>query len=172
MTGRRPDRTRVWNFLDNFRCREGTGEAGQGEVCSVDGVGKNWTTLPGNFKRHGYLTIGNGKTFHPGDPWQVSHILTRIRTCILISPLGDPWQFDYPHSWSSELPYAFGGGALEGHPSRRDTTSDRLLCDNTTVICAEGIVDCPAEARIDGDNSTWCSLNSTKLKALLPGVSP
>ena len=91
MTGRRPDRTRVWNFLDNFRCRAGHGQPGHGEQCSVPGVGMNWTTLPGNFKRQGYLTLGNGKTFHPGDPWQ----------------------FDFPHSWSEELPYAFGGSATK-----------------------------------------------------------
>lgn len=41
----------VWNFMQNFR---------------TNGRGYDWTTLPGNFKRNGYLVMGTGKTFHPG----------------------------------------------------------------------------------------------------------
>jgi len=51
LTGRVPDKTRTWNFIDDFR--EG---------------GANWTTLPQFFKAHGYTTLGHGKTFHPGHP--------------------------------------------------------------------------------------------------------
>ena len=54
MTGRRPDATRVWNFLDNFR--RGTSD-GDRPVS-----GSDWTTLPGNFKRNGYFVAGTGKT--------------------------------------------------------------------------------------------------------------
>ena len=43
MTGRRPDTTRVWEFVDHFR---------------EEGVGANWTSLPQYFKRHGYITLG------------------------------------------------------------------------------------------------------------------
>lgn len=50
MTGRRPDTTRVWNFIDHFR-----------EV----GVGADWISLPQYFKWFGYLTLGSGKLFHP-----------------------------------------------------------------------------------------------------------
>ena len=46
MSGRRPDTTRVFEFLDHFR-----------EV----GVGHDWLSLPGYFKLHGYLTLGGGK---------------------------------------------------------------------------------------------------------------
>ncbi|XP_065191322.1 iduronate 2-sulfatase-like [Sycon ciliatum] len=57
MTGRRPDRTECWNFVDNFR----------------ETVGQNWTTLPQYFKDNGYFSTGVGKLFHPllppnGDP--------------------------------------------------------------------------------------------------------
>ena len=50
MTGRRPDTTRVWEFIDHFR------EAG---------VGADWISLPQYFKKNNYLTLGGGKLFHP-----------------------------------------------------------------------------------------------------------
>jgi iduronate 2-sulfatase len=53
MSGRRPDTTRVWEFVDNFR---------------EEGIGKNWTALPQWFKRHGYLSLGGGKLFHRKSP--------------------------------------------------------------------------------------------------------
>jgi iduronate 2-sulfatase len=53
MSGRRPDTTRVWNFVDHFR---------------EDGVGADWRSLPQYFKSHGYLTAGSGKLFHPMVP--------------------------------------------------------------------------------------------------------
>ena len=59
MTGRAPDRTRVWNFLQDFRSA-GVGATGL--------PGKDWETLPQFFKQHGYLTLGHGKTFHPDKP--------------------------------------------------------------------------------------------------------
>ena len=56
MTGRRPDRTQCWNFIDNFR-----------------EVGPNWISMPQYFKENGYFTSGVGKLYHPdlppnGDP--------------------------------------------------------------------------------------------------------
>jgi len=40
--------------------------------------------------------MGTGKTFHPGDPFQ----------------------FDYPHSWSyGDIPYSFGARMGVLHPS-------------------------------------------------------
>ena len=55
MSGRRPDHTRVWTFLDSFR--------------NIS-VGANWTTMPEYFKNHGYRTTAAGKLFHPGSPAQ------------------------------------------------------------------------------------------------------
>jgi hypothetical protein len=43
MSGRRPSKTKVWNFRDHFR------EAG---------VGEDWVSLPGWFKNHGYFVHG------------------------------------------------------------------------------------------------------------------
>ena len=88
MSGRLPDRTGVWDNghsipkgedKPSFRnsCRGG-------ENCSA------WTTLPGHFKRHGYIALGGGKTFHGG------------------SPLNE----DNPYSWSQDqsvCEYAYNG---------------------------------------------------------------
>lgn len=55
MTGRRPDRTRAWNFVDSFR---------------EPSVGVGWSSMPQYFKEHGVLTLGCGKLFHPNLPPQ------------------------------------------------------------------------------------------------------
>ena len=53
MSGRRPDTTKVWNFINHFRQPE---------------VGANWTSLPQYFKEHGYYSYGAGKLYHPNRP--------------------------------------------------------------------------------------------------------
>eukprot|EP00730_Choanoeca_flexa_P007355 TRINITY_DN12321_c0_g1_i7.p2 TRINITY_DN12321_c0_g1~~TRINITY_DN12321_c0_g1_i7.p2 ORF type:complete len:202 (+),score=25.23 TRINITY_DN12321_c0_g1_i7:275-880(+) len=45
MSGRRPDTTQVWNFIDHFR---------------EPAIGAGWQSLPEYFKQHGYLTLGGG----------------------------------------------------------------------------------------------------------------
>ena len=87
--------------------------------------------------------MGTGKTFHPGDPFQ----------------------FDYPHSWSyDEIPYGFGCPGQAGHASWKNTTSDHTWCDNVTVSCKPGIVGCPEVAQVEGDGGKmWCSLDTAKL---------
>ena len=115
-----------------------------------NGQGTDWTTLPGNFKRNGYFTTGTGKTFHPGDPYQ----------------------FDYPYSWSYDIPYGFGRNctgaagkkACEGHGSMwPGTWTDQLRCDNKSVSCGNGIAEGPEWARVEGDCGYWCSLDMDKL---------
>jgi hypothetical protein len=54
MTGRRPDTTRCWNFDSNFR--------------SAAINGSTWTTMPGYFVHHHFLTISSGKLYHDGPP--------------------------------------------------------------------------------------------------------
>eukprot|EP00038_Savillea_parva_P029283 m.70026 g.70026 ORF g.70026 m.70026 type:complete len:545 (+) comp8620_c0_seq1:44-1678(+) len=53
LSGRYPDKTLSWNFLNHFR---------------EPGVGDNWTALPQFFKQHGYFTTGAGKVYHPNYP--------------------------------------------------------------------------------------------------------
>lgn len=51
MTGRRPDRSRSWNFINHFREDH-----------------PEWTTLPGLFLRAGSVSLASGKTYHPKLP--------------------------------------------------------------------------------------------------------
>lgn len=69
MSGRYPDSIRTWTFTTNFR--------------SCGGDCADWVTLPQHFKNNGYLTLGGGKTYHPGRP--------------------KDW--DEPLSWSQDRPY-------------------------------------------------------------------
>lgn len=69
MSGRRPDTTRVWNFKDDFR---------------EPSVGADWNSMPEFFKRHGMVSLGSGKLFHPGVPADN----------------------DWPRSWSTDFQYS------------------------------------------------------------------
>eukprot|EP01060_Flectonema_neradi_P000043 TRINITY_DN1003_c5_g1_i1.p1 TRINITY_DN1003_c5_g1~~TRINITY_DN1003_c5_g1_i1.p1 ORF type:complete len:543 (+),score=96.35 TRINITY_DN1003_c5_g1_i1:52-1629(+) len=51
MTGRRPDTTKAWSFMNHFRQ-----------------VGPDWVSMPQYFKENGYYTVGTGKLFHRGLP--------------------------------------------------------------------------------------------------------
>ena len=51
LTGRRPQRTQAWNFVDSFRETH-----------------PDWVTFPQYFKLHNYTTLGTGKTYHPQLP--------------------------------------------------------------------------------------------------------
>jgi hypothetical protein len=61
------------------------------------------------------------------------------------------------------MPYGFGGSGTAGHSNWKNTTSDRIWCDNKTVVCLHGETGCPAQAKLAGD-SNWCSLNMSALK--------
>eukprot|EP00039_Didymoeca_costata_P024040 m.9058 g.9058 ORF g.9058 m.9058 type:complete len:519 (+) comp4000_c0_seq1:127-1683(+) len=54
LSGRYPDKTKVYNFFDNFR--NGSDD------------GTSWIALPEFFKRNGYYTTGAGKIYHPNHP--------------------------------------------------------------------------------------------------------
>lgn len=51
LTGRRPDSSRVWKIGPYFR----------------ETTGRDWTSLPQFFRRHGWRAIGHGKIFHEGE---------------------------------------------------------------------------------------------------------
>lgn len=53
LSGRRPDRTQMWNFIGGFRETPGANA---------------WNTWPEYFKKQGWWSAGAGKLFHPGDP--------------------------------------------------------------------------------------------------------
>eukprot|EP01052_Picozoa_sp_SAG31_P043528 SAG31_NODE_7281_length_1734_cov_2.241590_2_plen_192_part_00 len=54
LSGRYPDKTRTWNFIDDFR--SGSPEGG------------SWTALPEFFRKQGFFTTGAGKVYHPNHP--------------------------------------------------------------------------------------------------------
>jgi arylsulfatase A-like enzyme len=66
MSGRRPSKTKTWNFIDDFR--HAPAVAGGGPTSDPQGAGANWTTMPQWFKQHGYFAHALGKIFHPGNP--------------------------------------------------------------------------------------------------------
>ena len=75
MTGRLPDKTRTWNFINHFR---------QAGLSSKGGPkGADWKTLPEVFKEQHYTVLGAGKLYHPNKP-----------------PNNDE-----PKSWSQDSPY-------------------------------------------------------------------
>mgnify|MGYP006084540469 CR=1 FL=1 len=60
LSGRRPQTTGVYNFIDSFR---------QTNIVDSNGVaGIDWVAMPEWFKQHGYQTLGGGKIFHPNHP--------------------------------------------------------------------------------------------------------
>lgn len=79
LTGRRPDTSRSWTIEPDQWFRHSGG---------------NWTTLPGAFKKGGYLTLGMGKIFHE------------------TVPASDPQ--DARVSWSAEAYFDDGGQRKRG----------------------------------------------------------
>lgn len=53
MSGRRPDATKAWSFVNHFR---------------EPAVGAEWDSLPEHFRKKGYLVTGAGKLFHHNSP--------------------------------------------------------------------------------------------------------
>lgn len=58
LSGRMPDATRTWNFIDDFR------NSGR----NSKGYGADWVSLPQFFKAQGYTSLGHGKLYHPNKP--------------------------------------------------------------------------------------------------------
>eukprot|EP01048_Picozoa_sp_COSAG05_P019621 COSAG05_NODE_3121_length_2308_cov_2.488909_2_plen_218_part_00 len=54
LSGRYPDKTKTWNFIDDFR--------------SGSPEGEDWTALPEFFRNQGFFTTGAGKVYHPNHP--------------------------------------------------------------------------------------------------------
>ena len=52
MTGLRPGTLKLWTFKSDFR--------------HAAAAGPSWVPHPQHYKQHNYLTLGGGKTHHPG----------------------------------------------------------------------------------------------------------
>lgn len=89
LSGRRPQRTQSWNFIDHFR-----------------EVGPNWIAFPEYFKNHNYITLGTGKTYHPGLPPK----------------------YDEPKSWSQDRPYIAAGNPYKKCTNLSPPQPNSLVC--------------------------------------------
>eukprot|EP01052_Picozoa_sp_SAG31_P037124 SAG31_NODE_4744_length_2986_cov_1.698995_2_plen_198_part_00 len=128
MSGRRPHRTLVYdNSGTDFR---------------ANSQGSNWTTLPQHFKDAGYLTMGGGKTFHPGHPAN----------------------WDEPRSWSQDRPYYHFSYALGHCPG---TCASNGSAGHMSAGCSVKGCDTPcspdqAAVRASGGQcsgiDTWCAM--------------
>ena len=85
MVGRRPDTTKVYNFLKNFR-----------------DTGPNWVSFPQHFKTVGnYTTLGSGKIYHTNcapKAWTCDE-------CTVEFSENQPPNQDQPYSWSQDKTY-------------------------------------------------------------------
>jgi iduronate 2-sulfatase len=111
LTGRRPDRSGVWNFIDANPL--------------------NVTALPRHFRDAGYLTIGAGKTFHEDSgAWNAPNVWSN-------SSQGKPWYFDYS---SNECPHGGeGGGQCILSPQEELALFDHVLLNTSLSYLAEAI---------------------------------
>eukprot|EP00038_Savillea_parva_P005551 m.158109 g.158109 ORF g.158109 m.158109 type:complete len:461 (-) comp11732_c1_seq22:3518-4900(-) len=113
MTGRRPDRTTCWNFVNYFR--EPT-------------IGGNWTSMPQYFKEHGVLTLGAGKLFHPNLPPEYD------------TPYS--WSFgDASDPLNLSLPYVGPGDSVGGNSRRFVTPAALSGCVNKSGEAIDGDMD-------------------------------
>lgn len=64
LTGRRPDRSRTWNFINSFREDH-----------------PEWTSLPGLFLKNGALALGAGKIYHPKMPAEYDNAICVGNLC-------------------------------------------------------------------------------------------
>eukprot|EP00930_Biecheleria_cincta_P072544 TRINITY_DN59925_c0_g1_i1.p1 TRINITY_DN59925_c0_g1~~TRINITY_DN59925_c0_g1_i1.p1 ORF type:complete len:602 (-),score=65.29 TRINITY_DN59925_c0_g1_i1:91-1839(-) len=91
MTGRLPDKTQVWNFIQNFRHSRWGGDS--------------WLTLPEFFKHQNYTVLGAGKLFHPGQPpnWDLPRSWSADRP--YATPKNDKCQTEAELGASHQGPY-------------------------------------------------------------------
>ena len=143
LTGRRPDATRAFSFMNHFREPD---------------VGPDWVSLPEHFRKHGYLTLAAGKLFHPGLPPNFD--------AAQIDDSGVP----QVKSWTRFVfPQPAGTGQRASDPCLNATTNGWPLLQPqvTNAICTPTAGDCAAEAvvagEIAGEIYLWCAVDTTKL---------
>lgn len=87
LSGRYPDKTRVWNFINDFRDNP---------------AGKSWTALPEFFRNQGFFTTGAGKVEHDPSIRDRAWLVRRDETWPLLQVYhpGHPPNFDQLRSWS------------------------------------------------------------------------
>ena len=138
LSGREPSTTRSWNFKNDFR------DGPDGEQS-----GAAWTSLPGAFKKAGWLSLGTGKLFHEKLP-----------------PNGDG-----PYSWSngtapdprgaSAVQWSCGrGGAEGGRTGACDASETGVRPFGRCGYCDPDMVTCP-KASSTTNGTRWCVAEDT-----------
>jgi iduronate 2-sulfatase len=124
MSGRRPDTTKVWNFINHFREK---------------GIGSEWMSLPQWFKEHDYITLASGKLFHPAHPPQDDY-----PTSWTTDPTINPWYWGNQAPIGDASPCSSAGinSANITHPLKQKF-GNGLACYNTD-----------SRAMADDDNKT------------------
>ena len=144
LSGRRPDTTKVWNFLTSFR-----------------DVGPDWLSLPQYFKVHNYTTLGAGKLFHTDcAPWNSSARHGGWSCDVCRSDRGpgncdQPPNLDQPYSWSQvpNLPYQ--------HPCQELCPQDGELWPVHIAACG----DSASFEHFNDFNSTMASIGNLRYAA-------
>jgi iduronate 2-sulfatase len=110
LSGRRPQRTKTWNFIGElllrpacFPPRTSCSATNVADNFREVGVGADWVAFPEYFKLAGYTTLGTGKTFvsmHPlcNQPGGGGDFGTARGPA---QHPGSPPNFDMPKSWSN-----------------------------------------------------------------------
>lgn len=136
MSGRMPDKTRVWNFINHFR---------QGGMGSGKSPGSDWITLPQFFKEHNYITLGHGKLYHPNHPpkndepksWTQSQKYWPTSNSGCKSPSGEAIRWcpaDVPENWISDV--NMSGHAMD---TLRDVMAPAYKANGTNFFLGIGL---------------------------------
>eukprot|EP00754_Rhynchopus_humris_P038177 Rhum_TRINITY_DN20841_c0_g1::Rhum_TRINITY_DN20841_c0_g1_i1::g.172213::m.172213/K01136/IDS; iduronate 2-sulfatase len=117
LSGRRPQHTQCWNFLNSFR-----------------DVGPDWIPLPEHFKKKNYTTLGSGKVYHENLPpnydepksWSQDRPFVNLRdkvqcadhgfVCGVNASYGDFTDYRNVQSALSNLRYAVAKKQEHGNP--------------------------------------------------------
>ncbi|KAK6192075.1 hypothetical protein SNE40_003619 [Patella caerulea] len=108
LTSRRPDTTHVYDLKHYFRK-----------------VGGNFTTIPQYFKENGYMTVGMGKIFHPGEA---------------ASGRDDPISWSVPYFHAKDDSYSKKGYSWLAIPRSdyvKEPLQDMVLADNAVKVLRE-----------------------------------
>ncbi|KAK6177205.1 hypothetical protein SNE40_015352 [Patella caerulea] len=105
LTSRRPDTTHIYDLIHYFRR-----------------VGGNFTTIPQYFKQNGYMTVGMGKIFHPGEA---------------ASDNDDPISWSVPYFHAKSAPYfekEHSWMAIPRSEYEQKPLPDMILADNAVRV--------------------------------------
>ena len=144
LTGRRPQHTQVWNFVDTFRESH-----------------PDWVPFPAYFKMHNYTTLGAGKTYHPKSPpysdepasWSQEEGYYGGAFAWPPRPGSPQNSMDAPRD-DDDPPYHTSGEGVDANPPTPDV--DCLVWPHSML--------CPRANVTDSYFRDWRSMNTTRAR--------